>query len=192
MAGRWAAVPEATEALVELLATVTASRETRAALGAAERELAARKERAMEALKRVDQEIIAAKVDAVQVFEERDLVARDLSRAHTTLVDVEEFQKEESAELALLEKKEKKGKKGKKDKKEKKDKKDKKEEKVEEGETLVEQLKEVEGMEEKIGEVLEGLDEVKAELLTTADEIEKVRKRRKQLQGKLSAAQVEW
>lgn len=162
------AAAAAADALVALAARIAAARSMRIDVSASETALAARKQRALEALDVVDQGIIAAKIDAVQTFEERDHVARNLSRARATLTEIETAEHAESNDAAL----------GLADELVRPD-------------SLPQRLAEVEELEGQVKDALAQVEKVEAELAAVAEETDRIRSRRKMLQEKLSAAEGE-
>lgn len=157
-------VRDAAASLAQLLTKVSASREARQALHEAERAYTKRNEKALSELNRVDQEIVAAKVGAVELFEERDQVRRDLARAKAALEEIEQFEKEEGGDSS----------------------------EVPDRESQQSQAEKVQAVEDELVEALSALRGYEEQLLVTTEEVEEVRKRKETLQGKLNSAQGEW
>lgn len=165
-------VRDATAALTELLTKVTASRIAREELAKSERRYKARNERALAELARVDQEIVQAKVGAVELFEERDTIKREMNRSKLILEEIKSYDENKS----------KTGKDS--------------EEKVEKDKTkelsLDKQEKECKGIEKEIASTMQALGPIENGLLVTTDQLDTLRKRKEKLKGKLSEANGEW
>ena len=163
-------VRDATASLTELLAKVTASRTARDELARAERRYKQRNDKALAELERVDQEIVEAKVGAVELFEERDEVRREIARSKQVLEEVQQFERVE-AERKAAEGDEKNS-----------------SSKV----PLNKQEKEVSNIEAQVTATMKALSGLEEGLLVTTDELDTLRKRKEALKGKLTNANADW
>ncbi len=163
-------VRDATASLTELLAKVTASRTARDELARAERRYKQRNDKALAELERVDQEIVEAKVGAVELFEERDEVRREIARSKQVLEEVQQFERVE-AERKAAEGDEKNS-----------------SSKV----PLNKQENEVSNIEAQVTATMKALSGLEEGLLVTTDELDTLRKRKEALKGKLTNANADW
>lgn len=160
-------VRDATESLAELLTKVTASREARSSLAVSERAYHARNDKAVGELHRVDQEIVAAKVGAVELFEERDQVRRDLARARAALAEIKEFESFEATDIDD-------------------------DEADSEPASLQDQADRVQDVEDDVNVAIAALNGYESELLTTSDELDELKMRKEILKARLKKVQGEW
>lgn len=158
-------VRDATSALTELLSQVTASRQARDELARSERRYKQRNDRALNELQRVEQEIVQAKVGAVELFEERDQVKREMARAKQLLEEIKELERGEA---------------------------ERKEDVAKDEAALEKQEKEVQGLEKKVAETMHAFGGLENGLLTTTDELDTLRKKKEKLRGKMSDTTGEW
>lgn len=162
-------VRDATAALTELLSKVSASRVARDELARAERRYKQRNDKALAELERVDLEIAQAKVGAVELFEERDEIRREITRSKQVLDEVQEFERVEAEREAAGEEKNSNSK-----------------------ASLSKQEKEVSNVEAKVADVMRALSGLEEGLLVTTDELDTLRKRKEKLKGKLTNANADW
>lgn len=162
-------VRDATAALTELLSKVTASRTSRDELARAERRYKQRNDKALAELERVDQEIVQAKVGAVELFEERDEIRREIARSKQVLDEVQEFERIEAERKAAGT------------------------DKIADPKIpLDKQEKGVKNVEAQVTVAMQALSGLEEGLLVTTDELDSLRKRKEVLKGKLSDANADW